>query len=310
MKKYTSQKIKEFVSKPYFNEKTILNKDPNYPKVSIVTPSYNQAKFLERTILSVLNQNYPNLEYIIIDGGSTDGSVEIIKKYEKYLAYWVSEPDKGQSEAINKGFQRTTGEWFCWVNSDDVLFAYALEMVLGVIKKDFKADIITGNVVFIDENDFIIKCRRVPKQSWFFYKHSVGYFNAPAIFFKKELYEKVGKLDINLHYSMDVDLWHKYRLAGAKVYHIAKYLGGFRVHGASKTGPRIMGIEKLFENPETTLIRSQYIPKVSKTTIRLFRLMYKIYQIINFNYIRKSIDFYRWKGKKWQEIFQSKNTKV
>ena len=97
MKKYTSQDIKDFVSEQHFDEKVILNKDPAWPKISIVTPSYNQAEFLEGTILSVLNQNYPNL-----DGGSTDGSVEIIKKYERYLAYWVSEKDEGISDAFNK----------------------------------------------------------------------------------------------------------------------------------------------------------------------------------------------------------------
>ena len=280
-----------------------LKRDDCYPKISVVTPSFNQVQYLERTILSVLNQNYSNLEYIIIDGGSTDGSVDVIKKYEKYLAYWISEPDRGQSEAINKGFERATGEWYGWINSDDILLVNAFEKTVEAIKRYPKVNIITGDVIFIDENDLVVRCMKIPKQSWFYLKHSVGYFCAPAIFFKKELYNSVGGLDISFHYSMDVDFWHKCRLKGAEVYHIAKYLGGFRVHAASKTGPRILGTVKLFENPETTLIRSRYIPKLSKNKIRLYRLFYKMWQLINFNYIRKSFDFYRWQGKKWQEIF-------
>src|SRR5690554_2143132 len=97
-----------------------------FPKISIITPSYNQAQFLEKTILSILDQNYPNLEFIIIDGGSTDGSIDIIKKYEDRLTYWVSEKDKGTYDANNKGLEKITGDWWCVVNSDDVLFTNAL----------------------------------------------------------------------------------------------------------------------------------------------------------------------------------------
>ena len=136
MKNYTSNEIKEFVSKPLFDENILLNKDSNYPKIAIVTPSYNQAQFLERTILSVLNQNYPNLEYIIIDGGSTDGSVEIIKKYERYLSYWVSEKENVQADAINKGFQKSTGQILAWLNSDDLYLPNTLVKIMNIFLRN------------------------------------------------------------------------------------------------------------------------------------------------------------------------------
>ena len=166
MKKYASQEIKEFVSKPLFDEKVLLNKDPSRPKISIVTPSYNQAEFLERTILSVLNQNYPNLEYIIIDGGSTDSSAEIIKKYERYLTYWVSEPDDGQADAINKGFAKATGDILAWLNSDDLYLPGALLKV----KESFQnagIAFLYGHSILVDKEDRVIRILYTLPQTYY-----------------------------------------------------------------------------------------------------------------------------------------------
>jgi glycosyltransferase involved in cell wall biosynthesis len=164
MKEYVYKKIKEFISKPLFDERIILNKDSSYPKISIVTPSYNQAQFLERTILSVLNQNYPNLEYIIVDGGSTDGSVEIIKKYEKYLAYWISKKDNGQADAINKGFQKSSGEILAWLNADDLYLPGTLLKVKKIFQKYRENNFIYGHSLLIDKEDNIMRvCYTVPQ---------------------------------------------------------------------------------------------------------------------------------------------------
>ena len=121
-----------------------------WPKISIVTPSFNQVQFIEETIRSVILQNYPNLEYIIIDGGSTDGSVEIIKKYEKYLTYWVSEPDSGQSEAINKGWKIATGDIIAWLNSDDMYMPYALSTIASMYAANPDKIIFQGSCNNID----------------------------------------------------------------------------------------------------------------------------------------------------------------
>ena len=278
----------------------------NCPRITIVTPSYNQGLFLQRTVESILSQNYPNLEYFIVDGGSTDNSVDIIREYEGKIDWWVSENDDGQSEAINKGFSKATGELLCWVNSDDVLLPYALERVARAYKEKFDVDIITGNIIYIDRSDLIVRCIKVPRMRWFFYRFGVGYFAAPAVFFKKELFEKVGKLDVNLHLSMDIDVWHKFRLEEVNIFHVKEYLGGFRVHAHSKTGDFRQKEPKAFENPETTFIRTQYIPHVSKRTIKIFRVIFKLWQVFNLNYLRSRLDLYRWKEKTWQEIFARK----
>ncbi len=227
-----------------------------WPRISIVTPSYNQGEFLEQTILSVIDQNYPNLEYIIIDGGSSDNSVEIIKKYEKHLAYWVSEPDKGQSDAINKGLSKCTGEFFNWLNSDDLLFENSLLNIATTITK-YDCDIICG---YLQQFGDLVK----PDHRMFVGKsaeETIANFrmNQPATFFRLSIIKQLGGLNPELHYIMDVELWFHYlinfgitRIKLAD-YHIAK----FRYHHASKT----MAEPELFLKERSALIYS--LAKVS-----------------------------------------------
>lgn len=241
MKKYTSEEIKEFVYRPLFDENTILKKDPSFPKISIVTPSYNQAEFLERTILSVLNQNYPNLEYIIIDGGSNDGSVEIIKKYEKYLSYWVSEKDRGQSNAINKGFSKVSGDILAWINSDDVYLPNVFEKLSDVFFKKCKNSkyfIIYGNKLVIDHNENIIsEYRNVNLKGFEKLGFIYGGFgiSQPSAFWSNELYKASNGVDENLIFCMDNDLFIKFALLKPKYVFLREYIVAFRIHKLSKT---------------------------------------------------------------------------
>lgn len=214
----------------------MLKKRPmnKWPKITVVTPSYNQAEFLEPTIQSVLNQNYPNLEYIIIDGGSTDGSMEIIQKYSDKLAYWVSEKDKGQTYAINKGFHRATGEIVAWLNSDDEYCPGALETVARTFMNYENIDFVFGNRVSIDENGRVL---RDDRHTRFSFSALVLYgmiVSQPAAFWKRELFEKYGYLDESMRFCMDYEFFCRIG-AHIKAKHIRKHLARFRRHPESKS---------------------------------------------------------------------------
>jgi glycosyltransferase involved in cell wall biosynthesis len=238
MKELASNKIKGFVTNSLFDEKTIMGKNRSFPKITIVTPSFNQGHFLERTILSVLNQNYPNLEYIIIDGGSTDGSIEIIKKYAKYLSYWTSGPDKGQASAINKGFRKSTGEIQGWICSDDLYLPGSLKKISFCFTEN-AADLVYGNTYFINERDEIIGEHRNCRYSRFFSKpaiiNRIFSISQPSMFWKRDLYVKVGRVNENLCNALDNDLIIKFLLAYPKVARIREFISCERLHAARKT---------------------------------------------------------------------------
>lgn len=180
-----------------------------YPKISIVTPSYNQGSFLEKTIQSVLNQNYPNLEYIIVDGGSKDNSVEIIKKYENHIHYWVSEKDNGQSDAINKGFSKATGEIYYWINSDDYLVPNILKKV-GEYNWEKNVGLLVGigSIIDLKGNILYTPSYYEPIITEKLFEWTDGKdFMQPACFFSKQAWEDCGPLNKSLYFCMDVDLW-------------------------------------------------------------------------------------------------------
>jgi len=198
------------VESPLMPASIMQNGEP-WPKISIVTPSFNQGQFIEETIRSVLLQNYPNLEYVIIDGGSTDNSVEIIKKYEPWLTYWVSEKDRGQSHAINKGFERCTGDIFNWLCSDDIFLQEALKQVATEIELA-KPCWLAGRGYFIDEKPNSVKKaidkNEINLNTFLFWK--TRHIPQPSIFWNSKLYNGSFKINEDLHYCMDIDLWFNF----------------------------------------------------------------------------------------------------
>ncbi|RMG57605.1 MAG: glycosyltransferase [Deltaproteobacteria bacterium] len=225
------------------------------PRVSIITPSFNQGRFIERTIVSILNQDWPNLEYIIVDGCSTDETVNVIKKYEEHIAWWVSEPDKGQTDAILKGLSRATGEFVTWVCSDDVLFPGAVRTMVEALIKDSSAGIVYGATAFIDENDRVIKVlsyRDMTLHSLLYEKHST--IAQPSSLMRRSVYEASGGLDPSLSYTMDYDLWIKLLKISKAVNLGDVVLSGYRLHDVSKTvgSYRKMALEKIAVNRRHT----------------------------------------------------------
>lgn len=214
---------------------TAYDKNVNWPKISIVTPSFNQGHFIEETIRSILLQNYPNLEYIIIDGGSTDNTVEILKKYDPWITYWVSEPDNGQSDAINKGINKATGEVFNWLNSDDYYLPEALKKVSGYFLNN-NIDIICGKEYLMLNNKFTLSkgstiCRTIDKTIFYFH------IDQPPTFFRLNKIKEINGVSNDFHYLMDAELWIKYLLKNGqeKILKVDDAFNVFRLHETSKT---------------------------------------------------------------------------
>jgi len=205
------------------------------PKISIVTPSYNQSVFLERTLKSVLEQSYPDLEYLVQDGGSTDDTVTVLKRYDDRLTGWTSCADKGQANAINIGFSKSSGEIMAWLNSDDILLPGTLFYVADYFTRHPDVDVVYGHRFLIDENDKDIGRWMMPAHneqiiSW------ADFVPQETMFWRRRIWEKAGgQINESLHFAIDWDLLVRFREAGARFARVPRFLGGFRIHSQQKT---------------------------------------------------------------------------
>lgn len=247
-----------------------------YPKISIVTPCFNRADYLEETILSILNQNYPNLEYIIIDGGSIDGTVDLIKKYESHLSYWISEPDNGMYFALNKGFTKATGEIMTWINSDDKYIDKSLFAVAQIFSDLSDIEWIIGMPTLLNEEGICVKIsqgRRWAESR--FFAGDFRWIQQESVFWKRSLWDRAGSLlNTSFKYAADLELWCRF-FQQSQLYTVSSSFSGFRSHGDQ------ISIWHLKEyETETSEIIKTIKPK--EGNISQYKIIKRIWELRNF----------------------------
>lgn len=259
---------------------------PGYPRISVVIPSYNQSRFLELTIISIITQNYPNTELIIMDGGSTDNSVAIIKKYSKYIYHWESKSDGGQVNAIIEGFKKSSGVILTYINSDDCLIdGVFINVANSYNKHKNKPLLLYGNYYIIDEDGNIQETIYTPSyMNWVFWNLRSLPFSQPGTFFTRNLYELVGGFNTQFHYSFDKDLFLRIIKTREKVIKIPHFNASFRYYKSQKGHSKYWLNVAKSDSKEITKI---YYSNNSKGIYYFFaKIIYYVVQIINLNFIR------------------------
>ena len=284
----------------------------NKPLLSIVIANYNYGRFLEEAIQSVLSQSCDDYELIIVDGGSTDNSVEIIKKYEDKIAWWVSEKDKGQSDAFNKGFAYAKGRFLTWLNADDVMLPGAMEKLKCTVARHPNCEWFVGGVMWLDEDMKIIKCGRGRPFSKIRAKMGSLSVWGPSSIFSRRLFDMAGPIEEGFHYTMDTELWMRFYYNCGAIYEpFADYAWGLRIHKDAKTSSHFFSdkndeVEEKKHNAivaEVKEIFDRYKPPLKKTLLR-FILSFNVY-----GSCMGRIDSVRYKGMHYNFYFERKTLK-
>jgi glycosyltransferase involved in cell wall biosynthesis len=248
----------------------MLMQEMNHPKITIVTPSYNQGKYIEAAIQSVLAQGYPYVEHIILDNCSTDQTLDVLKKYDDHII-WRSAPDKGQSDALNQGFRMASGDIIGWLNADDLYLPGCFSQILECFARRVDADIVYGDYRWINETGEVCQNRREIDFDLFILKYlHVLYIPTTATFFRRKVFDQNNFLDPSFRYAMDYEFFlrlaqHRYRFV-----HISYYLADFRWHSDNKS---TVGLEKQLAEQEAALLQHDdllcRIPTIARTSVRL-----------------------------------------
>jgi glycosyltransferase involved in cell wall biosynthesis len=279
------------------NKNSNRKKENSHPKISIVMPSYNQAQFIERSILSVINQDYSNTELIIIDGGSEDGTVEIIRRYEPYISFWITSKDKGQSDALNKGFNRCTGSIYGFLNSDDVYLPGVFKYSSEVLKKNPKIKIIFGDWLSIDKQDKVIDYNHAFDFNLNHFKYEGFHLNAQSMFWRSNVHKRFSGFDIRLYNTMDYQMILEFGInEGQKsFFRVPHPLGGFRRYEGQKTGkmvPHVIKEQKLIANRYGYQDKYKLIGNIKRLYFRIRRTFWYIKRGGLKNLIHRLIKFY------------------
>jgi glycosyltransferase involved in cell wall biosynthesis len=255
-----------------------------WPRITVVTPSYQQGRYLEATIRSVLEQDYPDLEYLVVDGGSTDESREVIERHADRLAWWVSEPDRGQADAINKGLARATGEVLGWLNSDDLLLPGALRRIGAAFRDDPRTQAVCGWRELIDEGGRPVASLAFPQPTPAVLRRR-PILPQETVYWRRALWERLGPLDASLQFSMDSDYWLRMLEAGVVPRLIPAFLGVFRwqpeqksarlLHVARAENARLYGRANGVEAVDPDALRKQ-LPWLWRTRLKLYRKATKL----------------------------------
>ena len=231
-------------------------------KITVVTPSYNQGRFLEQTLRSIHDQGYPNLEHIVIDGGSSDDSVAILERWSDRIDYWVSEPDAGQTHALVKGFERSTGDILCWLNSDDMFEPWTLDEVSRFFETHRHAEVVYGDATWIDIDGRTVRTKREHPFSRFVFLYDHDFIPQPSAFWRRPLYERVGGLNPSFDLAMDADLFIRFADV-TQIHHVRRPWSRMRVYPEQKNQEL-----RPQSNLEDEMIRARYLQPQPRWVLR------------------------------------------